>query len=242
MDRHGESLGIIAHEIKRPIAAVISLLQAAEPLLHKPGMEEALDLIQRAVKRAKSALDLSRNLMEYVQTNHVQSQEEDRSGWITPHYMNQLIEKHSQMAATRNVRLICEFIGTDFLLALKPMEYDLIANNLISNAIRYSKRGAGSQRVWIRTNKKDNFFILEVQDEGIGMSEVDQKKVFDGFFRTAEAKDQTVSGTGLGMAIVKKIADSCGAEIRFQSIVGQGTTFQVTFPLKPDSKIINQSM
>lgn len=224
------SLGIVAHEIKSPIAAVIQLLQAAELLLREPGQEDARALVQRAIKRAKSALDLTRNLLDYIQIDQTKPSI-NQSTLIPNDNIVKILETHSQTAASRDIQLVSDICDGDTPIAVGQFEWEIIVNNLISNAIRYSKRKQGSQRVWIRTFRDHDAFVLEVQDEGIGLAGDEQSKVFDGFYRAMKAKEQTTSGSGFGLSMVKKIVDEMGGSIECQSKSGIGTTFTVRFPL-----------
>ncbi|MEO0253686.1 MAG: ATP-binding protein, partial [candidate division WOR-3 bacterium] len=95
--------------------------------------------------------------------------------------------------------------------------------NLISNAAHaIEKRGF----IIIRGYKEDNFIIVEVEDNGIGIKKEDIDKIFEPFFTTKP------KGTGIGLAIVKKILEYHLWEIGVQSEVGKGTIFKIKIPLK----------
>jgi len=223
-------MGLIAHEIKSPIAATIQILQTVEHLL--PGEQHAKvrRMVKRAIKRASSALDLTKNLLEYMKLDQPTRKQARSSGMKLSERIPVLLEKHLPMAEKYNVRVICEFGCEGGSINLSEFEFDLILDNLVSNAIRYSKRDNSLNRVWIRTRESSEKIILVVEDEGIGMKEQDRLKIFSEFFRSNHAKEQTTSGSGLGMAIVKKIADEVNAQISCDSIQGKGTTFTVKFP------------
>lgn len=100
--------------------------------------------------------------------------------------------------------------------------------NLISNSLKYSRQ---NRNLFIRTYSSNNFVVIEVEDSGIGISESDQRKIFDPYFRV----ENDSSGVGLGLYIVKYIMDSHDGVIEVNSIPVQGTTVALKFP-----KIINQ--
>ncbi len=228
--KQSESLGIIAHEIKSPISVTVQLLQTVEILLESQEIEKAQRMVTRARKRAQSALELTRNLLEYIKVEKRDRIEEKSAQLIISKRIPVLLEKHLHQAELRNVRIICDFGCGSTPVTAREFEFDLIADNLISNAIRYSKRSEGDQRVWVRTLAGGGGVILEVEDEGIGMSDEDQDKIFGGFYRSSQAKEQTISGSGLGMAIVRNIIDQMGARIECDSEPGRGTKFTVVFP------------
>lgn len=97
-----------------------------------------------------------------------------------------------------------------------------IASNLISNAIKYSPRG-GEVRIELHNDGEQ--FILTVQDQGIGISEADQARLFKTFQRGSNVSD--IRGTGLGLAIVKQAVDLLGASVQLESQLEVGTTVTV---------------
>jgi signal transduction histidine kinase len=104
--------------------------------------------------------------------------------------------------------------------------------NLVENAIKYSHPGG---KVEVSLLTEGQHARLSVTDQGIGISDEDQKRIFDRFFRTDEARAHTKKGTGLGLAICTWIAESHKGKITVVSAPGQGSTFTVTLPLVPSS-------
>jgi heavy metal sensor kinase len=104
--------------------------------------------------------------------------------------------------------------------------------NLVENAIKYSHPGG---KVEVSLLTEGHHARLSVTDQGIGISDEDQKRIFDRFFRTDEARAHTKKGTGLGLAICAWIAESHKGKIAVVSAPGQGSTFTVILPLVPSS-------
>jgi signal transduction histidine kinase len=104
--------------------------------------------------------------------------------------------------------------------------------NLIDNAIRYNHPGG---RAKISLHKDDNNAIITVEDNGIGISEADQKHIFDRFFRVDKSRSRAQGGSGLGLAIVKEIAEAHHGRVTVESVTGEGSTFTISLPLyNPD--------
>jgi two-component system sensor histidine kinase VicK len=99
--------------------------------------------------------------------------------------------------------------------------------NLLSNAIKYSPEG-GVVRVHVGT--QDGRAVFSVSDSGLGIPPEDRDRVFDKFFRGA-AKETTVGGTGLGLAVAREIVTTHGGSIAVDSSVGHGSTFTFELPL-----------
>ena len=103
-----------------------------------------------------------------------------------------------------------------------------IASNLISNAIKYSPRGS---TVRVSLEQQDENYLFVIQDQGIGISNEDQKRLFEAFQRGRNVGE--ISGTGLGLAIVKLAVELYGGAIHMESVINQGTTLFVTLPMNP---------
>ena len=104
---------------------------------------------------------------------------------------------------------------------------DLILENLISNAIKYS-RISGELRISIFKNQKGLF--CEVCDEGIGIHTNELEKIFDSFYRSDAVNHNTIKGNGLGLAIARKAADSIGASLTVKSVINEGSCFTLSYP------------
>lgn len=96
--------------------------------------------------------------------------------------------------------------------------------NLLDNAVKYS---SGEPQISVRARRVDAHVVVEVSDEGIGIEPEDQQRVFDKFVRGTSARRVQTKGTGLGLAMVRKIIEDHGGAIRLRSTVGEGTTLTV---------------
>ena len=102
-----------------------------------------------------------------------------------------------------------------------------LCQNLCDNAIRYNRPGG---KVQITTVRRKDGCSLAVRDDGIGIPQEAQNRVFERFYRVDKSHSKATGGTGLGLAIVKHIALLHHARIELESQVGTGTTITVTFP------------
>jgi signal transduction histidine kinase len=102
-----------------------------------------------------------------------------------------------------------------------------LVQNLLENALKYSKAGSETTLEVTAGNEE---IVLRVADQGIGIAAADQKRVFERFYRTGDEMTRRTRGSGLGLALVKRIADAHGASIRLNSREHEGTEMVVTFP------------
>lgn len=103
-----------------------------------------------------------------------------------------------------------------------------LVNNLIDNAIKYSK---DQPELTITTHSSPRYFVLRVDDNGIGMSKETVKRIFEKFYRAHTGNIHNVKGFGLGMTYVKNIVDAHKGRIKVESVLGKGSSFLVEIPL-----------
>src|SRR5690606_20439533 len=102
-----------------------------------------------------------------------------------------------------------------------------IVQNLLENALKYSP---ADTEVTLEVSAVNEDIVLRVADRGIGIDPAEQKRVFEKFYRAGDEMTRKTRGSGLGLALVKRIADAHGAAIRLNSRPGTGTEMVVTFP------------
>ncbi|MGB0102176.1 MAG: ATP-binding protein [Nocardioides sp.] len=125
--------------------------------------------------------------------------------------------------------------GVDLCVAVEPRlqvggdpsELDRLVGNLVSNAVKYTP-AAGT--VSVSVARREDRVVLEVSDDGIGISEEDQVGLFGAFFRTTNPDALREPGTGLGLAIVATIVERHDGTVAVASTLGDGTTFTVSLP------------
>lgn len=127
---------------------------------------------------------------------------------------------------SRNQHIACSKEGTPFNVAIDKRLFGHIMNNLIENAIKYSEGSEKEPELFLLFS--DNHFELCVKDYGMGIPEKEQEKLFDTFFRASNVGN--IQGTGLGLSIVNEFVKIHGGDIKVDSVVGEGTTFIITFP------------
>ncbi|NES63902.1 MAG: PAS domain S-box protein [Okeania sp. SIO2D1] len=124
---------------------------------------------------------------------------------------------------------ICELV----LIDEKLLQH--ILSNLLWNAVKYSPQGS---HIFLKLSYLNNYAIFQIQDEGMGIPAAEQKYLFDSFYRAQNAIN--ISGTGLGLTIVKNFVDLHRGKIFVESEVGVGTTFTVILPLNLEKDNIDE--
>lgn len=115
-----------------------------------------------------------------------------------------------------------------FEITVDPVHISNVVYNLMDNAVKYCER---EPHIKVRTSVEKNFFVFEIEDNGIGMKREDTKMIFDKFYRVPTGNIHNVKGFGLGLYYVKLIIDEHQGEIEVKSSVGNGTTFRIALPI-----------
>ncbi len=134
------------------------------------------------------------------------------------------IEVNLMYLEEKNLKL--EFdIQEDLEINFDEKYLQIVINNLLLNAIKYTKKGF----VFIEAKRVNKKVVLKIQDSGIGIEEKNQSKIFERFYRVDKARTDMKDGIGLGLAIVKKICDRYNCKIVLESKVQKGSTFSLIF-------------
>lgn len=121
--------------------------------------------------------------------------------------------------------------ATNDIIEGDEVHFTNLVNNLIDNAVKYSKENVPIH-LKISTANNNGRIAIRVEDNGIGMSKDTQKRVFEKFYRAHTGNLHNVKGFGLGLSYVKSVTQSHHGNVKLESTLGKGTTFTVDFPLK----------
>lgn len=216
-----------SHEFRTPLATI----QTASDLLRNYGHKmsetkklERIDKIQREVKGMT-------NLLEEVL---VIGKTESGKFALCPEVINLVdfcLERVEQTKLLTSYKHTITFnnINAPSNIVIDPKFFKQIISNLLSNAIKYSPNGGEVIFTISQTSDRNPKLQLEFQDQGIGIPEIDQGKIFDHFYRAHNVG--MIVGTGLGMAIVKNSIDILDGTIHLMSIENKGTTIKVKLPI-----------
>ena len=213
-----------SHEFRTPLSAI----QTSAILIgrqNEPGKEQ---------KREKYVAQIKRNVKQLVVIlNDFLSLSKLEEGKVTANKVTfdfvvlakTFIEEVS-MTKNAGKNIIISAPDVPVLLHLDPKLVRRILMNLLSNAIKYSPENTD---IYIKIEKCKQFISLEVQNQGIGIPEEEQDKLFERFFRAKNVQD--IEGTGLGLHIIKQFVNLMNGTIDFKSKTNKGATFLVKLPI-----------
>lgn len=219
----------IAHELKNPIAAVGSCLEAAEATWPKGKALRAKDMIDRAKSRLGAVADLMDDLIWLSQaksTDPPYRREEVNPSALARRAAQDLEEKIGPQGPKIVVQAVA---GLKRPFWADPRAFRRVLDNLLENAAKYTPAGKGP--ITVRLEDEERFLVLSVEDPGIGIPETEQTGLFQEFVRASNARSSGQPGTGLGLAIVKRILDWHGGQVEIHSQQGKGTRVVTRWPL-----------
>ena len=218
----------ISHELKTPIGAIAILSEAVEGAADDP---EAVRHF--AGRLNKETARVSEMVSQIINLSRLQSDQP----MMTPqqvdvcHVLADAVERNRELADSREVNLVVK-AEPDLEIQGDPAQLTDAVSNLIHNDIVYSNpraRVAVSSRL-VHDVDGDRADIA-VADNGIGITDEDQRRIFERFYRVDYARSRDNGGTGLGLSLVKHIAQAHGGSVDVWSKVGQGSTFTLSIPL-----------
>lgn len=221
---------IVSHDLQEPIRTIKSFLQLIEMKLSDGQYEALHTYISKSINAANRMRELIQNLLHYSQLGKDQVDWEsievnELIGQVLQNLKTAIDSSRAQITIETEVDTI---YGDSVQLAQ-------LLQNLVSNALKFTD--TDKPRVRIRCQReKDGHVKFAVHDNGIGIAKADQDKVFEIFRRLNTQKDYP--GTGIGLAICKKIVDRHGGRIWPESHPGNGTTFYFTLNQKVHEGVI----
>ncbi|MFO7879540.1 MAG: sensor histidine kinase [Bacteroidota bacterium] len=217
-------LSLLSHELKAPINAVEGYLQMMK---NKEAGNDINDYMQM-VNRSLDRMDNMRNLiMDLLDLTKLESGKKQRSieKINLPEVVEDAIATMQPYAIQKDIS-IQKDLPEKLEMNADREEMEIVLNNLISNAIKYNKKEGN---VNISLYQTEHEIHIVVKDTGIGISEDDQARLFREFVRIRNEETKKISGSGLGLSIVKRIIDNYKASIHLESKKDEGSTFYIIF-------------
>lgn len=220
-------LSVLSHELKSPINAVEGYLRIMKDKQAGDNLEAYEKMIDRSLTRLGAMRSLIMDMLDFTKiesgTKARHIAEVDVIG-----IARLAIDSIYPVAIQKNVKITPDF-PDKLLVTADSSELEIIFNNLLSNAVKYNKEN-GSVSFRITTKAKE--LIVEVEDTGIGMTAEEQEMLFHEFTRIKTNKTKNISGSGLGLSIMKKIIDLNGGSVKVKSEPDKGSCFRVELPLR----------
>jgi signal transduction histidine kinase len=218
-------LNTVSHDLKQPLGIMEGYV---ELLIFRNNFDEVstgyIARIQRSFKAMRQLID---DLLDYAQIESSGLRLE-----LLPVAIREVIqscaEDMRQPLSSKSMQLSIE-VNPMPRVKGDPRRLQQIFTNLISNAIKYTPPEG---RIRISAEELDDNIRISVQDTGLGISPEDQARIFERFYRVRRAETENIEGTGMGLAIVKRLVEAHNGQLGIESRLGEGTTIHVTLPVQ----------
>ena len=214
----------VSHELKTPLTSIqgfIETLKVNDDNIEPATRKRFLDIIDNESSRLRILINdiLMLSSIEgdiVLSLEKVDLKKENKK----------ILDLFEDKMVKKQVDIYFEYNGLEKIQTHREYYKELMIN-LISNAIKYNRPG-GYVKVSFFEDK-DNYRIC-IEDNGIGIGEGEQERIFERFYRVTKSRNKEIDGTGLGLAIVKHIILSLGGDIGLESVLGQGSKFKISLP------------
>ncbi len=218
-------ISVVSHELKTPVAIIrgyAETLQRPEarrnPRLVDELLEEIIEETERLSNLVDDLLDASRLEAGGLSFTEVEAVDLEAIA-------REVVERYS--AQTPDHELVLDFADGFPTVDGDPARLEQVLDNLVSNAIKYSPQGG---EVLVKGRFSPAEVTIAVQDRGVGIPLDEQRRIFERFYRVEGPETRGVSGTGLGLYLVRAIVEAHGGHIDVESRLREGATFYVTLP------------
>lgn len=211
----------VSHDLKSPIVTSMGFISIIKKLANDGKYPEAFEKLDKVVKANERMSQLITDLLELSRVGRVEMD-------ITPLDLNELLEEFASQNIERLNRQGFELVQKNKLPVIQANRSRVLQvfENLISNALKYAGNPAGSL-IEIGTESDTTDQFVYVKDNGPGIEPIYHEKIFGLFYRL----DVSQEGTGIGLAVARKIMKYYGGDIWVESKPGEGATFWLRFPL-----------
>ena len=219
-------VAMVAHEFKSPLSSIQQQMSVILGGMAGEVNERQRKILGRVKERTQGLLKLISDLLDIskIEAGIVVQHKE-------PLQLTEIIQETTDLirfqAEAKNITLRLSVAPSLPMINADRHDIEEAFTNLIDNALRYTPEGG---QVTIRAGTKGEYLHVEVSDTGIGISKEDLPRIFDKFYRVKTDQTRHITGSGLGLSIVKGIVEAYFGSIQVESEVGKGTTFTVLLP------------
>jgi signal transduction histidine kinase len=216
------------HELKAPFAAIQANVQLLLGGYCGDLPDEARDVLDRISARSRRLATEIQQMLQLSNLRDVDESPPTRTDLDLAATLEWSVDQVQALAAERNVNIDVQIGPARTVAAADHMK--MLFSNLLANAVNYSY--ADGSVLVACDEAADGVAIITIQDGGIGIAAAKLSKIFDEYYRTREAAAHNKQSSGLGLAIVRNVADMYNIRVRVASELAVGTTFTLTFPTR----------
>ncbi|NDP28351.1 MAG: PAS domain S-box protein [Flavobacterium sp.] len=234
LNTHKESvMAILSHDLRSPLSAIIGTAKYLKENFQQMKPAVVSEMLELLYKSSTDELEMLDYLVEWARIKYASDVFSPKKIKLTE-YINKVFESLNETASLNTINLHHE-VEEDFEVFADGKMLISIIQNIVSNAIKHTGKGG---EITISAKTKDDRIIIQVKDNGVGMSQEIMEKLFTPQIKTLSQTRKKNKGAGIGLLLVKGFLEKNDGEIWVESIEGEGSSFYFTLPLeKPTHKI-----
>ncbi|MCP4311617.1 MAG: hybrid sensor histidine kinase/response regulator [Bacteroidetes bacterium] len=220
-------LSVLSHELKSPLNALEGYLEMMKDRELGGSLEDYDQVLERSLQRVEGMRSLIMDLLDFTKIR-LERREEKIENINLEESADLAISTIKPLAIQRNISVSSE-VGENLFFEADPSDLDIMLNNLLSNAVKYNRDGGSVELLLLKDRGK---MEIIVRDTGFGMNEQEVSQLFKEFVRIKNKRTKGITGSGLGLSIVHKIAELYGGHIQVKSEPDRGSEFRVILPVQ----------
>ena len=224
----GDFLANMSHELRTPLNAIIGFAEILRDEIIGPIKSEQKELVADIHTSGRHLLDMINDILDLSKIE-AGTMDLDFETFSVVETMEEVSTIINALASKKRIQLDQEF-DQDMTVTADKTKFKQILYNLLANGIKFTDEDG---RVTTKLEVSNNSLLIRVIDTGVGISPEDQATLFQAFTQVDTSKARAHEGTGLGLALTKRLVELHGGKIWVESAVGEGSTFSFTLPLQP---------
>ncbi|WP_295122754.1 hybrid sensor histidine kinase/response regulator transcription factor [uncultured Chitinophaga sp.] len=216
----------LSHEFRTPISLIAGPVQTLLDDEADSRKKEQLSMVKRNTRRL---LNLVNQLLDFRKLEEQELRLDATPGDIAA-FVNEVVESFKDLAERRHIKFSFQCYLDNYYTLFDRDKVERILFNLLSNAFKFTGRD-GNVGMELRADPGDDSVLIIIQDNGIGMSEEEQRRIFDRFFQVENPPGIMNQGSGIGLSITHEFVKLHGGSIDVASVYGSGSRFTVSLPL-----------
>lgn len=218
----------MSHELRTPLNGILGFSTLISDSTDLDEIREMTQYIQESGQRLLRTL----NLVIEISAMEAGNFQPDYYEVDLNDVIRKLVRNYKEEAEKKNLKIIFDDPLNSFPLFTDLKFIHGTIENLLDNAIKFTNEGWVSVSVGNEVDDNQNYVVINIADTGIGISEKNQKVIFEDFQQESMGYSRVYEGTGLGLSLAKKYVELLGGFIKLKSKVGEGSAFLVFIPVK----------
>lgn len=220
-----EFTSMMVHDLRTPLTSIIGFSKVLES---EEQDEEKKKFLEVILQNSNRMMALVNDFLDFSKIGAGKF-EISKSPAVITMIIDNVLNSLNILAVNKSIKIITDYANDLPIVSLDARKIEQVTMNLLSNAIKYT---AQDGQIIIKGMVEDGFLRISVQDNGTGISEEEQQKLFAPYYQSQSGKNSNEKGTGLGLVIAKMIIEAHGGTISVKSKLGEGSLFTYSLPIE----------